>query len=35
MWKTNILNKLNRKLQAHTRVCEENKENKKEKLTAC
>ena len=31
MRKTNISNKLNRKPQAHARVCEENEEENKEK----
>ena len=32
MRKTSILNKLNHKLQAHARVCEENKELEKNKI---
>ena len=32
--KTSILNKLNHKLQAHARVCKENKQKELEKMTA-
>ena len=35
MGKTSIPNKLNHKLQAHVRVCEENKKELEEKTTVC